>query len=271
MYNASDITVVLAVYSGESYNNFIEAIESVISQTIKVKEIIIVEDGPIINNKLSEVINLYDSKYDFIKIIKQCKGNGVAHAWNLGIKNSRTALIARMDSDDICELNRFEIQLDYLNNNKCDILGSYISEFDNTGFNCSIRKVPLEHQMIIKLMNFRNPLNHVTVIFKKDIWLKSGGYYQMLNHVDWLFWFKLRQSNACFANIPMSLVRVRKDHNQLNRRSGLKYISSELKFYSFLYKNKFVPLLYCVYNFLIRLPFRILPLKVRKILFSLLR
>src|SRR2546430_10111904 len=97
-----DISVILSVYNGEEYLK--ECIESILVQTFKSFEFIIVDDGSTDNSK--SIINSYNDPR--IKLISQ-KNQGLASALNTGIKHAQGKYIARMDADDIAMPNRFRL------------------------------------------------------------------------------------------------------------------------------------------------------------------
>lgn len=101
----------MPVYNGEKY--ITHAIESVLAQTYKNFEIIIVNDGSTDNS--FEKIKPYLSPPN-IRYFEQ-ENKGVAAARNTGIKNSTGELIAFLDHDDLWLLHKLELQVDYMNNN----------------------------------------------------------------------------------------------------------------------------------------------------------
>ena len=118
-------SVLIPVSNQESPANLKRCLNSILNQTIKPNEIVVVKDGkfPI---KLDEVLKEYE-----IKIIELNEHKGIGYALNVGIKNCKYDIIARMDSDDIALSNRFELQLNkFKKNKKLTILGGQILEFD---------------------------------------------------------------------------------------------------------------------------------------------
>ena len=166
------ISVVMAVYKNDNHLFFKQAVNSLLNQTYMPSEIIIVVDGTV-NKKINNVINQL-SLNNLIKIIKLPINKGLANALNIGISSSKYDLIARMDADDICFVDRFEKQVKFLTNENLDLVGGQIIEFGNN-FNdiISERKVPITHQEIIRFMKFRSPFNHPTILFKKKVFDSS--------------------------------------------------------------------------------------------------
>jgi glycosyltransferase involved in cell wall biosynthesis len=104
------ISVIMAVYNGEKY--LAEAIESILNQTFKEFEFIIIDDGSK-DNSLN-IIKRYAKKDSRIIIIKNEKNMKLAWSLNKGLKIARGKYIARMDSDDISLTDRLEKQYYFL-------------------------------------------------------------------------------------------------------------------------------------------------------------
>ena len=107
-----EISVVMTVYNREKYVS--HAIESILSQTYKEFEFIIVDDGSV--DSSPDIIKKYAKKDQRIKYIRQ-QNSGSAHARNTGIKKSQGKYIALMDDDDTSMPTRLEKQLKYLTKN----------------------------------------------------------------------------------------------------------------------------------------------------------
>ena len=101
----------MSVYHKENPNYFIESIESMLRQSVKPDEIVIVKDGPL-TKELDKVISDYVEKYpEFFNIIPLEKNVGLGLALNEGLKKCKNELVARMDTDDISLENRCELQI----------------------------------------------------------------------------------------------------------------------------------------------------------------
>ena len=213
---------------------------------MKTIEIIIIHDGPL-NKKLLEIENKFIDKLP-LKIYNLDKNYGLTVALNYGIKFCSNEWIARMDTDDICDINRFKKQINYI---KChpevDFLGGQIIEFDDCK-NKIIGKriVPISHQNIIKRAKSRNPMNHMTVMYKKSI-LRNIDYYKKAPYFeDYYLWLRAIKKGYIFANLDDILVYVRAGNKMINRRRGFKYFKSEYFIYRYMYKKKIIS--FCSFN-----------------------
>ncbi|MDD3014733.1 MAG: glycosyltransferase [Candidatus Gastranaerophilales bacterium] len=238
-------SVLMSIYHKEKAEYLIQAIDSVINQTLKPSEIILVKDGPL-TEELEEVITRYQNTYPgLFRIVALEINMGLGNALKTGVENCSYEIIARMDTDDIARPDRFEKQIKFLQENPdIDVVGSYISEFEEDPDQIvAIRKLPLHNEEITKFAKWRNPLNHMTVMFKKSSVLKAGNYNPP-NRVlqDYELWVRLILNGSKFANIPDCLVNVRAGKTMLVRRKGFYYIKEESKlFFYFLMENFITP------------------------------
>jgi len=265
-------SVVMAVCSRDIPCELEDALRSIIEQDMLPGEIVIVEDG-VIGRDLAETINKFASTgpVPFVRVSYE-KNMGPAHAWNMGLLRAKYELIARMDSDDLSRSNRFKLQYEYMiSHPEVDVLGGYILEFDSRpgdGGEERTRAVPNSPPDISSRMKKRNAMNHVSVMFRKSAVLAVGGYYQVNNHVDYYLWIRMISNGSVFSNLDMVLVDVRSSVSQIGRRGGFSYIMSEIHFYYLAVVSGFISPARGVLNFLLRAPVRLLPLSLRKIVYS---
>lgn len=118
------ISVIVPVYNVEKYLR--DSLDSVINQTYKNLEIILVDDGSTDNSL--RILREYEKKDNRISVLTQ-KNGGICMAMKNAVAFSSGKYIARCDGDDINELNRYERQLKYLKENNCDLVGCYVNGF----------------------------------------------------------------------------------------------------------------------------------------------
>lgn len=258
------ISVLMSVYCKEKPSNLKLALESIINQSYKADEIILVEDGSL-TVELDKTIDDIQKRCNYLNVIKLEKNVGLGNALNEGLKHCNNKYVARMDSDDISELNRFKLQIDYITKHpEIDVLGGNILEFDDeSGMNLSYRNVPKNFDDIKKFLKRRNPMNHVTVMFKKDKVESSGGYINCLFFEDYYLWARMIKNNCIFANLPDVLVKVRAGLSMSGRRGNLKYIKSIFNFEKRLLNLKLINIIDFLYNVSIRSVVSLMPNKVR--------
>ena len=240
---ALKFSVLMPVYWKETPEYFQTALESILNQTLMPDEIVIVEDGKL-TDELNSIIKTYTSRHpQLFKIIQLETNQGLGKALQIGVENCSYDLIARMDSDDIALPERFEKQINFMREHSdIDVLGSSISEFEGNPENIiSYRKLPTEHKDIYKFGQFRSPVNHMTIMYKKKSVLEIGNYQPFRNIEDYWLWGRMLKKGYKFANLPECLVNVRAGNAMLKRRANLTYFfNSELPLHTKLYQIGFI-------------------------------
>lgn len=262
--NKNKVSVLMSVYHKEKPANLKMAVESIINQTYKADEIILVEDGPL-SLELDKIIKKLQKKCSYLYTVKLEKNMGLGKALNEGLKYCNNKYIARMDSDDISELNRLELQISYMiSHPEIDVLGGNIIEFDDeTGKNLSYRNVPRKCEEIKRFLKRRNPMNHVTVMFKKEKVEASGGYLDCLFFEDYYLWARMLKNNCIFSNLDDVLVKVRAGLSMAGRRGNINYIKSIIVFEKRLLDLKLINFFDFLYNISVRSTVSLMPNKIR--------
>lgn len=228
----------MSVYYKEKAEYLKLALDSIINQTLKPNEIVLVQDGKL-TNELQAVITDYLQKYPYIFKTYALKQNqGLGKALNFGMQKCSNELIARMDTDDIAEPNRFELQIkEFAQDKELMLCGGQIAEFaDNQAEITGYRNVPLKHNEILSFAKKRNPFNHMTVMFKKQAVQNVGGYADMPYFEDYWLWSRILKSGYKTKNIDQVLVRVRAGQDMIARRGGLNYAKCIIRFERALHK-----------------------------------
>lgn len=265
-------SVLMSVYFREQAKFLDQALESVlINQSLKPSELVLVADGQL-TEELYLVINKYKELYSNFKLVQLPQNVGLGKALNEGLKHCSHELVARMDTDDICKPNRFEKQITiFTEHSEIDICSSWIDEFENdiTKINSS-RRLPQNHNEIYQYGKSRNPINHPAVMFKKDSVLKVGGYKHFPLFEDYYLWVRMIVNNAQFYNIPESLLYFRASNEMFNRRGGYSYVKTEIKFLWTIHKLGYTGLFITLKNICIRFTVRVLPNKIRTLIYNTL-
>lgn len=194
------VSVVMPVYNSEKYIK--ESIDSILAQTYSNFEFIIVYDKS--TDKTLDIIKSYQDER--IKIINgdNC---GLAAALNKGILSSKGKYIARMDSDDISLPERFEKQVEYLENNpEISLLGSWQEHFGNEN---NIHKPQAEPDFAKMMLVFGCDFCHSTVMFNRLAFMQNFLLYPTNSiQEDYELWSKAI-GVIKVANIPEVLGRYR--------------------------------------------------------------
>lgn len=258
----------MCVYSGDNPEYFKTAVESVLNQTRKPDEVVLVVDGAV-TKTLDNMITDYE-KSDIFNVIRLPENAGHGNARRIGLENCKYELVALMDADDISVPERFKKQLEVFENDEAvSLVGGNISEFINVPENIvGNRTVPQNDNEIKAYMQKRCPMNQVTVMFKKTAVNNVGGYIDWYCEEDYYLWIRLALAGYKFANIGEILVNVRVGKEMYNRRGGVKYFKSELQLQNLMLKTKVITLRRYLINVFERMVLQILmPNRIRGFIF----
>jgi glycosyltransferase involved in cell wall biosynthesis len=257
----------MSVYRKESSSCLRECLESLAAQTRLPDEVVIVEDGPI----GSDLRHVIASFRDFLPIVVvQLPSNlGLGAALGEGLRACTGEFIARMDSDDVCAVDRFRRQLDFLAANpEVDVAGAAIAEFDESyTLPHSIRRAPASGTELQSFARSRNPMNHMTVMMRKSSLVSAGGYLPFLGFEDYHLWARMLMMGFRLHNLPDVLVYVRCGNGMQNRRGGFYYLKQEIRLQMTFRRMGFLTWLECARNVLMRSPSRLAPPSLRTIIY----
>ena len=222
-------SVCMSVYHGDNAAFFKQSLDSLLAQTRKPDEIVLVVDGPV-GDDIDTVISYFETSSDTFKIIRLEKNSGHAVARQTGLDAAQYDYVAIMDSDDIAVPERFEKQMVYIEAHpEVDALGGQIDEFIGEPSNVvGSRIVPLTDGEIKTYLKSRCPMNQMTVVLKKESANDAGGYMDWYCNEDYYLWVRMTEHGMQFANLPDNLVNVRVGEEMYQRRGGKKYFKSEI-------------------------------------------
>lgn len=151
----SKISIMMPVYN-EKISWVKQSIESILNQSYKDFELIIVLDNPQ-NNELKSMLEDFCSNHSKIKLLINDENLGIVDSLNKAITYSDGEYIARMDSDDIAFVDRIEKEINFLVNNNLDMVTSTVLEIDETGKLIISRA---ENDVIGKISNIKLSTKH---------------------------------------------------------------------------------------------------------------
>ncbi|EON77497.1 putative glycosyltransferase [Lunatimonas lonarensis] len=175
-----------------------------------------------------------------------------------------------MDADDICHPSRFEKQVAFLDSHpEISVVGSWIAEFQDTLDNIvSYRKLPADPDELFSFAKRRCPLNHPTVMFRKDDVLAVGNYDPYANQQDYQLWARLLVNGYKFANIQESLLFMRISSALFKRRGGINYGKIEFAVQRDFLRIGFINRVEFVRNVSLRMFVRLMPNSLRKLFYK---
>lgn len=261
------ISVLIPTYNVEKFVE--EAVESILNQTYINLEIIIVDDCSTDNTY--EILIRLSKKDDRIRLFRNIRNLQIVDTLNFALTKIRGSYVARMDGDDVYEVNRIETLLRYLiENPSIDLVGSNVIVINEVGMQLHRSKYPEFHDQIVKLSHYVSPVLHIWLA-KANIYIDVGDYRipfvedydfilrcidsgkKLANQQDYSYIQRMRDGNTMTANGLIQRRRfryVRKLHIE-RKRSG-QIIDSysidtikEISRIGFISKNLFNVSSYC--------------------------
>ncbi len=231
-------SVLMSVYIKENPSYFRESIESVLNQTVRPDEFVIVCDGPL-TKELDEVIEEYCSRdAGLFNIIRLSENVGLGMALRRGIMECHNDIIARMDSDDISCPDRMQRQLAAMQENDADIVSAAVCEFAKSPDNIiSSRSLPESNEQIQKFSRRRNPFNHPAVMYRRKSVIDAGNYQRFDLFEDYYLWIRMLKNGCRGYNIQEPLVYMRAGEQMYSRRGGIKYAGLVIRFRTYMFKS----------------------------------
>jgi len=262
-------SVLLPVYYKDSPEHLAECLASLRAQTRPADEILIVKDGPL-QEALEAVIMAYSTRLPIITLqLPENKGLGLA--LKAGVEKCQFDIIARMDADDICAAERFELEIRFLETHpEIDVLGGTIREFNSDPTVCICeRRLPNEHDSILVFTRRRNPMNHMAVMFRKSAVLAAGNYPSRPGFEDYALWVKMLMNRSKFHNLDSVCTFARCGNGMSRRRGGWSYLRSEASLFWHFRSLGFLSTSEALYSIGLRLPVRLIPATLRSLLYRL--
>jgi glycosyltransferase involved in cell wall biosynthesis len=207
-------TVLMPVHGEARYLD--EAIYSVLAQTKKELELLIVFDRPEL--KVIQIVEKFQNMDKRIRSVYSTTP-GISAALNLGLTECKTELVARLDCDDMMDSKRIEKQeLLFLNENVVCV-GSQLRIMNEDGRTVRFTHYPINSFGLKSSLRIRNVVAHPSVMFRKKAVDFAGGYRSEFNGAeDYDLWIRLSRIGD-LVNIPEPLTNYRIHENQTSGRN----------------------------------------------------
>lgn len=272
---AQNVSCLISTYRGEDARNLDAALSSIYGQTRPPGEVVIVVDGAV-DDAQHRVIARFaaDTRVGRTKVVVLERQHGLAGALNAGLAQCGGEYVMRMDSDDLTDARRLEVQMAYAADNpSVDLIGSWATEFADPGDRAiAVKTAPADHDGIIRALKWRNVLCHPSILVRRQTLLAVGGYRTSIGKLeDYDLFVRLALGGARFHVIPRSLVYVRVSMGQRRRRGGLDHLVHDLRFRAECRRAGFLSWPEFVASGTAYTVFRLVPGRVRDLLYRTVR
>ena len=207
------VSVIISAYNAEKFIS--EAIESVLDQSYRNFELILIDDGS--TDDTLDIMKSFTHKDERI-VIDAHENMGMGNSVNRAMKNAKGELIARMDADDIMLKNRIGVQVDFLNRNPDISMASCLTELiGENGREIGLQNFPQNKDLLTKQDTKRYVREkkcihfaHTGIIFRKKDILNAGGYQSKYWPSDDIELFnRIADHGHGVVIIPMKLMKYR--------------------------------------------------------------
>ena len=213
------ISVLMGVYK-ENLSWINESVESILNQTFREFEFIIIDDNPNNNELKNYLLNLKEND-DRVTVIFNESNLGLTKSLNKGLAIAKGEYIARMDADDISFNSRFEEQVSYLEKYQdCDAVYGFWYNFEDENKNqLTFEKAGPKYRQIIEKLFVYNTLPHPLVMLRKSTLNKWELKYdeEFIHAQVYDLWLMMAIKGCKFYVIPRPLLYYRKSKNQITR------------------------------------------------------
>lgn len=261
-------SVLMSVYYKEKPEYLRQAIESIINQTVKTDDFVLVCDGALNEGLDSVICDTQAWMGDIFHVVRLPQNVGLGRALNEGMKHCKNDIVARMDSDDISRPERCEKELEIFENSEIDIVSAAVEEFTDTPDNPeAVRVLPETNEEIIKFAKKRNPFNHPCVMYRKAAVEDAGCYQDFYLLEDYYLWLRMLLNGCRGYNIQEPLLWMRAGSDMYKRRSGGKYAKAQRALFAYMKERSFISTTEYVKSCIIRTASSYAPNWMRKVLF----
>ncbi len=259
-------SLLMSTWRGDRPDYLREAfVSSVQDQTRRPAQVVLVQDGPVPGELAAEIRHLIETSPVPVSHVEMQDNVGLGPALDAGLRASEHEIVARMDADDVSAPDRFEKQLPLIEAG-ADIVGSGLWEFgESTADVVGRRTPPTDPDEIRRVIRFRDPFNHPTVVYRRGAVLAAGGYSDMALMEDYLLFTRMVAAGAVPANLAEPLVNYRVGDGAYARRGGLALLRSELALQARFRALGLTTRRQYVRNVAVRGGYRLVPQAVRKV------
>lgn len=199
----------MSVHNGGRYLK--EAVESVLGQTYRDFEFLIVDDGS--TDGSGEYLDSLSDRDPRVRILRQ-ENRGLVASLNRLVEESRGGLLARMDADDVCLPDRFQAQVERLEREPAlGVLGGQIELISEDGKIQGGWHYPLTARESEEMLTSGCPVAHPAVMMRRELVVALGGYRDFFTHCeDYDLWLRLSE-RAQISNLGQVVLQYR-THDQ---------------------------------------------------------
>ena len=261
------VSVILPVHAAIAPGDLSAALASLSQQTLVPDEVVIVADGPL-TAPLEVELQRYVESRSGVRTIRLPTNRGAGVATQAALAAATNTWVAKVDADDVLMPHRLETQLRRLTSSGADVCSTAMTEFIGSPERVvGTRTCPMAHREFARLMRYRNPVNHPTVMFRRSAAVASGGYRHLPYLEDYDLWARMLRDGATFVGLAEPLVAFRTDGMLSRRRQGTA-LRSEFLLQPRLHRYGVVSAARMPLNVMLRCGYLLLPMPVLRVAYG---
>jgi glycosyltransferase involved in cell wall biosynthesis len=219
MYQNKKVSVLMSCYN-ESEKELKLSIKSILNQTYSNLELIVVLDNPG-NQKLKIILKEFEASTNKIKLHFNKSNSGIAESLNKAYDMSLGYYLARMDADDISLPERISTQVNYIEKNKLDLIGTDIEYINEHGSILGKKKKLRKHNSIVRYLKYgRMGIVHPTFLMKREVFSKLERYESIPGAEDMDFLARAILGGFKVGNVPLNLFKCRIRSNSITKTNA---------------------------------------------------
>lgn len=210
--SAPKVSVLMAAFNCKAHAA--QAIDSVLAQTFNDFEFIIIDDGS--TDGTQGVLSAYASRDTRVKLLQNPRNVGIADTLNAGLQQCRGEYVARMDADDICHVDRFQKQIQFLEEHPdVGVCGTAYEMFGGSSGTCRHPQTDAEIKILHLLGN--TAIGHPTALFRRSVVTQCGAAFKRDEFPAEDLWFWIRLGFVTkLANLSETLLHYRVHEGQVS-------------------------------------------------------
>ncbi len=264
------LTVLMTAYHGTTVEELERSLACITGQTRPPEEFLVVVDGPV-PEALDAALARAAVAHPALRVERLPRNVGSGLASARGLELATGDLVARHDSDDVSLPVRLEQQLQAIEAGGLDIIGSAVVEFAERPDNVlGVRRVPLTHEQIAARMRFNSPFNNPSVVFRRELAVRVGGYADLRFMQDYDLFARMLAAGARTQNLAEPLVLFNAGAGMISRRGGWRMLRLEWTLQRRLHAAGIVGPVLMLRNIVVRGAFRMIPNRVLGPVYSVL-
>lgn len=217
------VSVLMSVYN-ENEREVVQCITSLVEQTYKNIEIIIVIDNPQKKEFYKRIIHQF--KDDRIIILVNEENIGLARSMNKAAEAATGRYLMRMDADDVSELNRIDLEVGYLKKNRDVklVCTDFVYMDENGEIIRTSNYEGLNDRSIVESLPWKNCIHHPTVMMDKKAFVSLGGYRDFPCAQDYDLWLRFLTSKYKIHYLNSVMLRYRVRRNGITSKNKIRQL-----------------------------------------------